>query len=184
MVTASKCVFLCAYFLCAACVAMSPVASALASPDADAREVNSYRLSEPTLAKYADATRRLSGALAENPPPCDDSSDDSLSAMAARLDASPGASAAMRAAGMTSREYLVFSLAIFQAGMGAWALTEGGGELPPGVSEENVAFFQAHEAEIQELSGLLPESHCEGGEEEGDWEDSGEWEDDGSENDG
>jgi hypothetical protein len=184
MVTASKCVFLCAYFVCVACVAMLPVASALASPDADAREVSSYRLSEPALAKYADATRRLSGALAENPPPCDDRSDDSLSAMAARLDANPGASAAMSAAGMTSREYLVFSLALVQAGVGAWALTEGGGELPPGVSEENVAFFQANEAEIQELSGLLPQNDCVGGGDEDDWDESGEWEDDGSESDG
>jgi hypothetical protein len=169
---------------CAACLALPLVASAQSDPDADAREVGAYQLSEPSLAKYADATRRLSGIFAENPPPCDDSSDDSLGGMAARLDAIPGAPAAFGAAGISSREYLVFGLATFQAGLGAWAVTEGGGELPAGVSAENVEFFQAHEAEIQELSGLLPENDCEGGEEEGDWDDSETWEDDGTGNDG
>jgi len=163
---------------------MAPIASAQTGSEADTEEVNNYRLSEPTLAKYAAGTRRLAEVFAANPPPCDDSSDDSLSGMAARLDAIPGASAALSGAGISSREYLVFMLATFQAGMGAWALNEGGGELPPGISEENVAFFQAHEAEIQELSGLLPQDDCEGGEEEGDWDDSEAWEDDGSENDG
>jgi hypothetical protein len=74
---------------------------------------------------------------------------------------------------------------MFQAGMGAWAVSEGGGQLPPGLSAENVTFYQEHETEIQEMSGLLPEDDCEGGEEEGDWDDSGEWEQgDANENDG
>lgn len=169
---------------CAVCLALPPVASVQADAEADNREVASYRLSEAALARYADATRRLSGVLAENPPPCEDTEDSSLNAMAALLDAIPGASAALSDAGMGSREYIVFGLATFQAGMGAWAVTEGGGELPPGVSPENVEFYQAHETEIQALSGLLPENDCQGAEGEGDWEGSGDWEDDGSEYDG
>ena len=167
-----------AVIACAACLALPPVASVQADPEADNREVASYRLTEPALAKYADATHRLAAALAESPPPCEDAEDNSLSAMAARLDAVPGASAALSDAGMASREYIVFGLATFQAGMGAWALTAGGGELPPGVAGENVAFYQAHEAEFQDLTGVLPEDDCEGDEEEGDRED------DGSEHDG
>ncbi|RPH95235.1 MAG: hypothetical protein EHM68_12935 [Lysobacterales bacterium] len=158
---------------CAVCLALPPVASVQADAEADNREVASYRLSDAALARYADATRRFSDVFAENPPPCAESADNSLSGMAARIDAIPGASAALSAAGMGSREYIVFGLATFQAGMGAWALTEGGGELPPGVSPENVEFYQAHETEIQALSGLLPENDCQGGEEEGDWEDDG-----------
>lgn len=165
-------------------LAAIPVVSAQTGQETDAREVSSYRLSEPALAKYDDGTHRLAKVLAENPPPCAEETDNSLSAMTAQLDAIPGASAAIGAAGMSSREYIVFMLAAFQAGMGAWAVTEGGGELPSGVSPENVAFFQAHEAELQELSGVLPEGNCEGGEEEGDWDDSEAWEDDGTGNDG
>lgn len=164
------------WMACVVWLAASPVVTAQADTDADAREVSAYRLSEPALAKYGDATRRLAEVLAENPPPCEDSAEGSLSAMAAQLDATPGAAAAVEAAGMDSREYVTFMLATFQAGMGAWALTEGGGELPPGVPPHNVAFYQAHEAEITELFGLLPEDNCAGGEGADDWEDSGEWE--------
>jgi hypothetical protein len=155
---------------CAACLALPPIAWSQGLPDADTQEVNNYRLSEPALAKYTDANRRLSEVFAENPPPCDEASDESLSGMAAQLDAIPAVQAALSAAGLSSREYIVFGLAGFQAGMGAWALTEGGGELPPGVAEENVTFYQQHETEFQAVSAPVSRDDC-AGEDEGDYDD-------------
>lgn len=139
--------------------------------DADTQEVSSYQLSEPGLAKYEQATRNLAAALAQNPPDCDDEEADSLTAMAAQLDAVPGAQAAISAAGMNTREWVVFGLALFQAGVGSWSLTQGSGNLPPGIAAENVQFYQAHEADIQELSGLRPEDLCGDDEDDGDEDD-------------
>jgi len=168
---------------CAACLVLPFVVWAQDPADADTREVSNYRLSEPALAEYAAATRALAPVLANNMQGCDDSGNESLAGLAARLDAVPGASAALSGASMSSREYVVFMLAAFQAGMGAWALTEGQGELPPGFSAENVAFYQAHEAELQELAALLPQDDCG---DEGDFgDDEGEWEEaEGNESDG
>ena len=58
----------------------------------------------------------------------------------------PGAQAAIQSAGMTSREYVVFMFSMMQNGMAAWALSQPGGKLPPGVSQANVDFFRKHEA--------------------------------------
>ena len=157
---------------CVAVLAFPQVALPQGSADADSLEVSNYELSATGLANYTAASRALAPLVANNPPDCNDDGDESLSAMAARLDAVPGAPAALAGAGLGSREYIVFTLATFQAGMGAWALDEGQGELPPGVSPENVAFYQAHEAEFQQLSGLMSESGCEdnGDDDESEWE--------------
>jgi hypothetical protein len=173
-VSPNACRAIAAAFLAGVFGAWSALATAQDLADADTREVSQYRLTQPALDRYGQAARSLSLILAENPPECVDEEDDSLAAMAARLDAVPGAPAALAGAGIGSREYVVFMLATFQAGMGVWALTEGQGELPPGVPPENVAFYQAHEAEFQALSGLLPAAGCEGGEDDDDWEDTGE----------
>ena len=166
---------------CTAVLAVPLTAWPQAGSDADSLEVINYRLSPAALAKYAAATRALAPLTTANPPGCSDGESDSLSDMAARLDAIPGVPAALAKTGLGSREYIVFGLAAFQAGMGAWALTEGQGQLPPGVSPENVAFYQAHETEFQQLTELMPESDCEDNgiydEESGEWDDLDGWED-------
>jgi len=169
------------YVLLACCLALSAAVWSQDFSAADTEEVGRYRLTEAALAKYVAATQALAPVMAENPPPCADTEADSLGAMAARIDAVPGASGALAGAGIASREYIVFGLAAFQAAMGSWALTEGQGELPPGVSAENVEFYQAHASEFERLSGLLPEADCgdEGdyGGEDADWQDHDERED-------
>ena len=144
--------------------------------DADSQEVGRYHLTDAKLAKYAAATRGLADALADDPASCEEDDADSLTAMAARLDDIPEAKAALAGAGMPSREYIVFGLAVLQAGMASWALSQGGA-LPPGVSAENVGFYQAHQDEIQALTSLLPEDSCGDDGDGGDWDD-GEPEDD------
>lgn len=144
--------------------------------DADSQEVGRYHLTDAKLAKYAAATRGLADALADDPASCEEDDADSLTAMAARLDDIPEARAALAGAGMPSREYIVFGLAALQAGMASWALSQGGA-LPPGVSAENVGFYQAHQDEIQALTSLLPEDSCGDAGDGGDW-DEGEPEED------
>ena len=146
---------------CAVCLALPPVASAQADPDADNREITSYRLTEPALAKYAAATRALAKALAESPPDCDEDQDDqSLAGMATEIRGIPGATEAIESAGMPVREYVVLTWAMVQAGFAAWALDQPGGELPPDVSMANVEFFRAHEAEFQEAASLVEPYKC------------------------
>jgi len=71
--------------------------------------------------------------------------------MAAKINAVPGAQAAIQSAGMPTREYIVFMWSMMQNGMAAWALTQPGGKLPPGISQSNVDFYKRHEAEMTAL---------------------------------
>jgi hypothetical protein len=118
-----------------------------AAQDRDAQEVSRYVLTEPGLAKFAQATRNISAI----PGACewkeDDDSDDlkSIDQMVAKLNSVPGIQAAIQSAGLTSREFVVFTFSMMQSGMAAWAVSQPGGKLPPGVSQANVDFFKQHE---------------------------------------
>jgi hypothetical protein len=143
-------------------------------PEADAREVNEYVLTEDGLAKFRQAAANL-GQLGESlSGTCDDDSeaDPSLDGMVAQIRKSPGASEAIESAGMPVREYVVFMFSMLQSGLAAWALDQPGGELPPEVSLANVEFYRAHEAELQEAASLMPSDNCdEGGEDSYDEDD-------------
>lgn len=138
----------------AACVmAFAPSAViAQASSNRDASEVSAYVLSEAAIAKYSRASANLGGLAKQVAGSCDDGdSPRSLDESVARINAVPGAQSAIQSAGMTTREYLVFSLSLFQSGMAAWALDQPGGKLPPGVSRANVDFYRSHEQALQKL---------------------------------
>jgi len=132
-----------------------------AGQDRDTQEVLSYQLTEAGLAKFTQATRKLAAL----PGACDeddtdeDSDAQSLDQMVAKLNAAPGAAAAIQSAGMSTREYVVFSWSIMQNGMASWAMSQPGGTLPPGVSKANVDFFRKHDAELKAI-GKLDESNC------------------------
>lgn len=128
--------------------------------DRDAEEVNRYVLTDAALAKYEAATERLR-PMAGDVSPCDDvESANSIAAMSARIDKVPAARAAIQSAGLTTREYLVFSFAVFQAGMAAWSLEQPGGKLPPGVTQASVDFYNRNKAAIEGMKPL-DESACE-----------------------
>jgi hypothetical protein len=76
----------------------------------------------------------------------------SLSEMAAKIDAQPALAAAVRGAGMTTREFATAELALLQAAL-AYGLQKAGGlkQLPDDVSKENVEFVRQHEREIEAL---------------------------------
>ena len=121
-------------------------------PDQDAREISSYALTEAALAKFTKATSNLGTLSKSATSSCDDEGNaDSLDAFVARINGVPGAQAAIQSAGMTTREFVVFTWSLFQTGMAAWALDQPGGTLPPGVSKANVDFYRAHEQALQQL---------------------------------
>ncbi len=136
----------------------APAASANQEfPDRDTREINAYVLTESGLAKYSQATRNLAG-LADN---CDDEEGtQSLDAAVARLDANTKARGAITSAGMTTREYLLFSFSLLQNGIIAWTISQPGGKLPAGASTANVNFYRAHEAAIQKLGKETQSDDC------------------------
>jgi hypothetical protein len=134
----------------AAAIGLAAPGFAVASEN-DKREISSYVLSEAGLAKFTQATQKLSGvagACAQQDVDVSDSQ--SLDQMVAKLNAVPGAQAAIQSAGLTTREYVVFMWSMLQSGMSAWAQSQSG-ELPPGVSQANVDFYKKHEAEMKAI---------------------------------
>jgi hypothetical protein len=99
--------------------------------------------------------------MGQLPQECDgDENPKSLNDMAVQMDRVPQVKSALKGAGMTSREYLLFSFSVFQNGMAAWALDQPGGKLPPGVKMANVNFYRAHEAEMKKLGELTKPADC------------------------
>ena len=112
---------------------LAPVVVEAQNPaDRDAKEIADYMLTEPALAKYKQAVHKLQPLIAQLPQDCErENGSTSLKDMAARMDAIPGVKSALKAAGMTSREYLVFTWSVFQSGMAVLAVQQPGGKLPP-----------------------------------------------------
>ncbi len=137
---------------------MLPAARAENLPEADAREVRAYALTEAALGKYVEATRKLSVI------PLDCTSDDSdvgsLSEAAARIDAVPGARSAVQSAGLTSREYVVFAFSLIENAFASYALEQPGGKLPPGISMANVEFLRKNSGVIERLANETEIAGC------------------------
>ena len=147
----------------AAALLLLPAARADTLPEADAREVRAYALTDAVLRKYVEATRKLSAI----PLDCkaDDRGIDNLDDAAAKVDAMPGARAALRSAGLTSREYVVFAFALIENAYAAYSLEQPGGKLPPGISMANVEFLRRNAGVIERLANETEVATC--GEREG-----------------
>lgn len=141
----------------AALFALAATVPAGAAGDGGAKEISAYRLTDAGLARYANATRRLDEAVRSSPALCEErASEDgedsqTLDQVAAKIDANPAMRQAVQAAGMTSRDYALFSFALLQAGMAAWALDQPGGKLTPGVSMDNVNFYRRNKATLEKI---------------------------------
>jgi hypothetical protein len=132
------------------------VARVASAQQADAAEVQRYVLTEAALAKYTQATKNL--AAVESACEDQDSDAQSIDEMVAALNAITGAREALQAAGMAAREYVVFSLSLLQNGLAAFAASQPGGQLPPGVSKANVDFVTKHNADLEQLAELQSEA--------------------------
>jgi hypothetical protein len=136
------------------------VAGAQNLADRDAKEVADYVLTDAALKKYTQAVRNLQPFMGQMPQDCGEENARSLNETVAQLDGVPQIKSALKGAGMTSREYLLFSLSVFQNGMASWALAQPGGKLPPGVKMTNVNFYRSHEAELTKLGELAKQADC------------------------
>jgi hypothetical protein len=137
---------------------IAPCARTQGLPQADQREVRAYAFTEATLAQYVDATQRLSAI----PLDCDaeEPAVRSLTEAAGKIDAVPGARAAVEAAGLTSREYVVFAFALIENAFAAYELEQPGGKLPAGISMSNIEFLRKHSAVIERLANDTEVAAC------------------------
>ncbi|MGH8264670.1 MAG: hypothetical protein ACRET4_14420 [Steroidobacteraceae bacterium] len=150
---------------CFAVLAMLLAATAALAQDFSAQdsiEIGNYVLTEAALAKYTQAVKNLGALSHAMLAACkaDDSDGaSSLNDAAKRLDAVPGVKPAIQSAGLTTREYLLFSFSVFQNGMTAWAMGQGA-KLPPNTSMANVTFYRAHEAALKSLAEKTKAMDC------------------------
>ena len=141
-----------------------PAAHGQSLPDADSREVQNYVLTEAAFVQYTQATRSLNGVRFQD---CDEDSEvRSLAEAAAKIEAEPRAKAAVQAAGMTSREYVVFVFSLVQNALASHSLETPGAKLPAGISMANVEFYRKHAAALEKLAAETQVESC--GEEAGD----------------
>lgn len=156
--------FVTAFAITGACVwaLLTPaLAGAQGLGDRDAKEVADYVLTDAGLAKYTQAVHKLQPVKEQLPQDCEgDEQTKSLNDLVARLDGVPAVKSAMKGAGMTSREYLLFAFSVFQNGMAVWALDQPGGTLPPGTKPANITFYRAHKAELEKLGELSKLAEC------------------------
>jgi hypothetical protein len=141
------------YKAMAAAEAKDPKRQQIAKKKAERKALESKE--DPT-----DAEQERMAALADEIARLEESADSdvsldgatTLSDMVQRLDAVPAFAAAVRGAGMTTREFATAQLALLQTGI-AYALLKSspGKQPPPGVSKENLEFMRLHEQEIEAL---------------------------------
>jgi hypothetical protein len=153
--------------LVAATLTLFPPSATWSDGTSDASEISGFKLTEAGLAKYLQATSNLGSLAQQLPGNCDEDEDDSESDDAgsiddtvARFNALPGVKAAIQSAGMTTREYVVFTWSIFQSALAAWALDQPGGKLPADVSMDNVTFYRQHEAALAKLRESSRDAGC------------------------
>jgi phage gp16-like protein len=108
--------------------------------DADERRI------EQLEAEIAEVEERTDGVL-------DMGETQSIAEAARRLDAHPQFAAAVKGAGLTTREFATLQMALFQAMFARGFLKAGTiTEVPKDVNPDNVKFLQDHEAEIQKMA--------------------------------
>ena len=121
---------------------------------ADLKEVHNFQLTEKKLDQFAQAVRNMAAAAEKNPELMkdDDSqeSDASIDDMVATLEKTPQMKKAVGDAGLTSREFILFQMALFSSAMGSHIVDQGQ-KLPAEFSAEHVKFYKAHEEKFKSL---------------------------------
>ena len=143
-------------------------ASAGAKGDADLADVQSYELTMDKVDKYFAVQRNLANKVKAMSPAerkaamahkDDDNDEDSgksddIDGMARKIDSQPQLAAAIREAGLSSREFAVMTLALMQSGMAASVMKMRPKDDPDSLARAmkanpaNVRFYREHEAEL------------------------------------
>lgn len=142
-------------------------ASADSKGDADLADVQSYELTMDKVDKYFAVQRNLANKLKAMSPAerkaamahnddNDEESDksDDIAGMARKIDRQPQLAAAIREAGLSSREFAVMTLALMQSGMAAGVMKMRPKDDPDSLARAmkanpaNVRFYREHEAEL------------------------------------
>lgn len=127
----------------------------------DEQEIRNYVLTDAGLAKYTQAARQLATLPDDRARACEDEGDvESISEMVAKLDGYPAAKSAIQSAGLTSREYVVFSFALLQTGLAVWGADQAGGTPPPGTSAANMAWYRKNAANLKKLETTNASTDC------------------------
>lgn len=153
-----------------ATVVMAPLAALGQGGEADAREVRNYKLTMDKIKKADQALQSLTRDAAvraairkaaaeqqakeEARAAAGEEEEQSLSSTVKKMEAlHPAVKSAFQSAGISTREYVVLSLAWFQAGFAAEMKKSGTiKEVPPDISKENVVFIEANAKELQAVA--------------------------------
>jgi hypothetical protein len=131
----------------------------------DAKTLATYRLTLPTLRKIAQVQENMYNMIVANPSlktkyaNVDNAEDDhgpqTIDDMAKRFDRIPEIKRAITSTGLTTREYSVAMLTMFQAAMTLGFMEMDGPmklkEVPAGVLADNVTFLKANKAELDRM---------------------------------
>ena len=153
--------------LIACLVASVQVATPPVPAPLTAKEIGGYRLSQPVFERFQHASRLIAAAvqsdarLADNPLFTRDISvlEDvvvAAAALEARLQQEPALAASLQISGIAARDYTTFALALFGARLAHGFVKSGAMRfVPDGVAKDNVAFVEAHEADVAAVLQLL-----------------------------
>jgi hypothetical protein len=130
--------------------------------DADLRELSRYQLTMVDVRKYAAANANLAkhpkNEQDENDAEEDEGDNESLDEMVARIESIPIARKAVEAAGLSARQYVVITMALFQASLAQYAVDQGAdpGKIAreTGVNPANIRFVKEHKAELEQMKNL------------------------------
>jgi hypothetical protein len=125
-----------------------------ADVNADLKEVRSYQLTEKKLDQFAQALRNMADAVDKNPElKKEDNSlgaNASINDMVAAFDKIPPIKNSVESAGMSTREFVLFQMALMSAAMGHY-LVQQGQKLPSEFSAEHAKFYKEHEEKFKAL---------------------------------
>ena len=141
-------------------LAQRTAARSQTAKSADQREMENFHLTKAKMDKWLAAQWAIVKLAQEHPELAserrgnddDDGSDQSLDAMAARIDKVPELRRELQRVGITAREYSLTTLAIFQASF-AYAMKKQGmiKEIPADVPAAHVALVAQYEQEMTKL---------------------------------
>ena len=135
--------------------------------DADVKEIQEYRLTSATLTKLGQVQENLYAVMKAHPElgkryagSKEDREDEpkTLDDMAKRFDRIPEVKQAIAKSGFTPRQYMLATMAMLQAAMGAAMEIPGAdkSKIPP-AAQANIAFMKAHKTEIDRMQARAKE---------------------------